>query len=160
MKRNQAMDLTVRRSKPSDLPTIVDFNAAMALETEGLELDRAVLRKGVSAVIEEPSRGFYVLAESDGRVVGQTMITFEWSDWRNGPFWWIQSVYVAPPYRRRGVYSALYRHVLEQARQSGEVRGIRLYVERENMVAQEVYFRLGMKKAAYEMYEIDFVVAR
>ena len=154
------MHVTVRRSKPSDLPTIVGYNAAMARETEGLELDRAVLTKGVAAVMREPSRGFYLLAEAAGRVVGQTMITFEWSDWRNGNFWGSQSVYVDPAYRRRGVYRELYRHVLEGAKEAGEVRGVRLYVERENSGAREVYTRLGMNKAAYEMYEIDFVVAR
>ena len=196
------MHVTVRRSKPSDLKTIVGYNAAMARETEGLELDREVLTKGVVAVMREPSRGFYLLAEAAGRVVGQTMITFEWSDWRNGNFWWIQSVYVHPAYRRRGVYRELYRqvgqtmitfewsdwrngnfwwiqsvyvhpayrrrgvyrelyrHVLEGAKEAGEVRGVRLYVERENSGAREVYTRLGMNKAAYEMYEIDFVVAR
>ncbi len=154
------MHVTVRRSKPADLPTIVDYNAAMARETEGLELDREVLAKGVEALMREPSRGFYLLGEAEGRVVGQTMITFEWSDWRNGNFWWIQSVYVDPGYRRRGVYRELYRHVLESAREADEVRGIRLYVERENSGARAVYTRLGMNKAAYEMYEIDFVVSR
>ncbi len=154
------MHVTVRRSKPADLPIIVDYNAAMARETEGLELDREVLAKGVAALMREPSRGFYLLGEAEGRVVGQTMITFEWSDWRNGNFWWIQSVYVDPGYRRRGVYRELYRHVLEGAREADEVRGIRLYVERENSGAREVYTRLGMNRAAYEMYEIDFVVSR
>ena len=154
------MRVTVRRSRPADLSTIVEYNAAMARETEGLELDREVLTKGVKAVMREPSRGHYLLAEAEGRVLGQTMITFEWSDWRNGNFWWIQSVYVDPAYRRRGVYRQLYRHVLNAAQESGEVRGVRLYVERENSGAREVYTRLGMNRAAYEMYEIDFVMKR
>ena len=151
------MHLTIRRGKLSDLPTIVGYNTAMAWETEHLNLNRDVLREGVAGVMEEPSRGFYLLAEIEGRVVGQTMITFEWTDWRNGTFWWIQSVYVHPAYRRRGIYRAIYRHVLDQAREAGGVRGLRLYVARGNTDAQKVYSRLGMKKAVYEMYEIDFL---
>lgn len=154
------MNLNIRRSILSDLNTIVAYNLALAWETEHLDLDRDVLARGVASVMEQPARGFYLLAETDGHVVGQEMVTYEWSDWRNGFFWWLQSVYVHPNYRRMGVYSALYRHVLKCAQEDQEVRGLRLYVERNNTGAQEVYRQLGMRKASYDMYEIDFIVPR
>ncbi|MFO0546896.1 MAG: N-acetyltransferase [Polyangiaceae bacterium] len=128
----------------------------MATETEGRELDRETLRRGVGALLEDPSHGFYCVAIRQGSVVGQLMVTFEWSDWRAGQFWWIQSVYVHPEHRRTGVYRALHEHVVGRARAQGGVVGVRLYVERENTRAQRTYEALGMKRAVYDMFEIDF----
>jgi GNAT superfamily N-acetyltransferase len=125
-----------------------------------VQLDPERLRLGVEAVLRDPARGFYTVAEAESRLVGQMMITYEWSDWRNGTFWWIQSVYVPPEYRKRGVYRRLYEHVLGQAKARTEVCGIRLYVDRHNRAAQQVYERLGMRAASYAMYELDFVLER
>ena len=150
--------VNVRAATPADLDIIVAFNSAMALETEGIELDVDRLRRGVTAVLDDPGRGRYFLAEIAGSVVGQLMITYEWSDWRNGCFWWIQSVYVHPDYRRRGVYRALDAHVRAEARRDGGVCGLRLYVDRDNHVAQRVYASLDMQHSHYDLYEIDFVL--
>ena len=157
----QMDDLRIRRAVPGDAAAIADFNAAMARETEHLELDAPRLRAGVEAVLADAGKGFYLVAENaDRRVVGQLMITYEWSDWRNGVFWWIQSVYVEPVARGTGVYRRLYEQVREAAAGAGNVCGLRLYVERENTRAQEVYRRQGMRPTAYEMYEVDFVIGR
>ena len=128
----------------------------MAQETEGLELDEAVVRPGVAAVLADDSRGFYLIADIDGNIAGQLMVTYEWSDWRNGLFWWIQSVYVRPEFRRRGVYSALHHHVTKAAQLTGGVCGIRLYVEQDNIIAQQVYESLNMRRTRYQMYEVEF----
>ena len=154
------MKISIRRGRLADAETIAGYNAALAAETERLQLDRDRLLRGVRAVLEDPAKGFYTVAESEDTVVGQMMITFEWSDWRNGTFWWIQSVYVHPEYRRRGVFSRLHRHVLEEATKLGTVCGLRLYVEKENRQAQRTYQRLGMQKAIFDMYEADFVLRR
>jgi ribosomal protein S18 acetylase RimI-like enzyme len=154
------LELRIRGALPEDAPVIAGFNAAMALETEHLTLDPVRLRAGVEAVLADAAKGFYFVAEEDGQVVGQLMITFEWSDWRNGNFWWIQSVYVQPETRGLGVYRRLYEHVRSAAADAGNVCGIRLYVERENKRAQEVYRRQGMRAAGYEMYEVDLVIRR
>lgn len=154
------MTLTVRRAIPADALTISDFNVAMALETERLALDPERVLKGVRALLEDPAKGFYLVAESDAVLVGQMMITFEWSDWRNATFWWIQSVYVPPQYRRRGVYKRLHQHAVAEATRCGDVCGLRLYVERKNDTAQKVYRSLGMRSAFYDMFEVDFVIAR
>ena len=141
-----------REALPTDASTIIEFQLAMARETEDLELDRAVLTRGVNAVFADPALGRYYIAESDGRVIGSLMITYEWSDWRNGMVWWIQSVYVVPEFRGRGVYAGLYAHVKALVQESA-VRGIRLYVDRRNTAAQEVYARLGMNGEHYLVFE-------
>ncbi len=146
--------ITIRRGAPADHDKIVEFNLAMAAETENRALDRSVLNAGVQAVFNDEQNGFYLIAEREGRVVGGLLITREWSDWRNGPFWWIQSVYVEPDSRRQGVYRALYAHVLDRACAAGAC-GIRLYVERENRRAQQTYAALGMGESAYTMREIE-----
>ena len=157
----QMEDLRIRRAISSDAPVIAAFNAAMARETEHLELDPIRLLTGVEAVLADPAKGFYTVAESGGgQVVGQLMITFEWSDWRNGNFWWIQSVYVDAPARGTGVYKRLYEHIRHAAAEAGNVCGLRLYVERDNTRAQEVYRRQGMQATAYRMFEVDFVIGR
>lgn len=142
----------VRRAEREDRDRIVEFNRAMARETEGRELDLATIQAGVAALLADPRRGRYFLAEREGTAVGQAMVTFEWSDWRNGPIWWIQSVYVAPVHRQEGVYRRLHEHIRRLSRQEGAV-GLRLYVDRENEAARLTYERLGMERSRYVMYE-------
>ena len=154
------MNIQIRRAALADAESIADHNAAMALETESLELDRERLRQGVEAVLRDSAKGFYIVAEVDDQVVGQMLVTFEWSDWRNATFWWLQSVYVRPEYRRRGVYRRLYEQVLDEAQARGDICGVRLYVSKENAVAQQVYERLGLRQAHYAMCEVDFVLKR
>lgn len=144
--------LQIRPATRADLPALVDWNAAMARETEGKTLDRAVLARGVAAVFDEPRRGFYLVAERAGAAVGGLLVTYEWSDWRCGDFWWIQSVYVEPAARRGGVFRALYAEVERRARAAGAA-GLRLYVETENRRAQATYEGLGMARCHYFMYE-------
>ena len=145
--------MRIRQATAADAPVLVEFNCAMALETEGKELLPEVIGAGVRALLANPAAGFYVVAESEHRVVGALLITKEWSDWRNGTFWWIQSVYVRPEFRRQGVYKTLYRHVQEMAAGDPGVCGFRLYVERENSRAQATYRSLGMKETHYRVFE-------
>src|SRR5688572_1180998 len=126
------MPLTIRRGTPADLTTIVEFNLRLAEESEGKALDPELLRAGVAAALSDPIKGPYFLAEDEGRVVGQMQVTTEFSDWRNGWFWWIQGVYVRPEARRRGVFRSLYRYVAKAAKNDPTVIGLRLYVERDN----------------------------
>jgi ribosomal protein S18 acetylase RimI-like enzyme len=145
--------LRIRLATPADAATLTEFNAAMALETEKKELLPEVIGAGVRALLANPAAGFYLVAEADGLAVAGLLITKEWSDWRNGSFWWIQSVYVRPEWRRKGVYRQLYRHVQELAAKDPAVCGFRLYVERENRRAQEAYRALGMKETRYLVFE-------
>lgn len=150
----------IRTARAEDAPLIAQFNALMALETEHRTLDHETLRKGVEAVVGQSSNGTYYVAELDGRVVGQLLITYEWSDWRNGMFWWIQSVYVREEFRGRGVFKALYKHVEGLARKHTGICGLRLYVEHDNQNAIRTYQKLGMKKTPYELFEVDFVLGK
>jgi len=155
--------LIIRRAFESDIPSIVTFSTALALETEGRELDRARLRHGTLALLDSPTHGFFLVAEAlspDRRLVGQLMITFEWSDWRNGAFWWIQSVYVDPAWRRQGVFRRLHDAVVREATADPTVCGIRLYVEQANTVAKRVYDRVGLASSGYEVYETDFTLPK
>lgn len=145
--------MKIRDATPADLPFIVAANTALAAETEGQALEPAVLQAGVQAVLADPRLGRYYLAERDGQVLGQLMTTFEWSDWRNGLFLWIQSVYVMPEHRGDGVFKALFEHLAGVARQDPRVCGIRLYVDRGNQKAQSVYGRLGMHRSNYGVME-------
>ncbi len=154
------MSLSLRAAELADLETIVGFNQALALETEGLSLDLERLRAGVRAGLQDPQRSRYFLAEQQGQPVGQVMFTDEWSDWRNGWFWWIQSVYVRPEARRQGVYSALHTHVHRLAREHPSVCGVRLYVHHQNQSAQKTYRALEMQQAHYTMFEVDFALDR
>lgn len=154
----RAMIITIRQATIADAPVIARFNSLMAAETENKMLDQALLQKGVEAILSDPSKGLYFLAEADGAVVGQTMITYEWSDWRNGTFWWIQSVYVTQEGRGKGVFKSLYEYILSLARSQTNVCGLRLYVEENNTRARQTYERLGMKESHYRMYELDFVL--
>ncbi|MEM7204798.1 MAG: GNAT family N-acetyltransferase [Planctomycetota bacterium] len=145
---------TARAATVDDAAVIARFNQAMAQETEGKALDLTTLSAGVRRVFDEPSHGRYLVAESEaGDVAGCLLITFEWSDWRNGQFWWIQSVYVHPEHRRRGVFQLLYRTVRQLGDQAGSVCGYRLYVERDNTRAQQTYRDLGMTQTPYLMFE-------
>jgi len=150
------MTVHVRNAEARDLDFIARGNAAMALETEHKRLDPETVRNGVQAAFENPARGRYFVAEIDRQLVGQLMITHEWSDWRNGDFWWIQSVYVTPEARRQGVFRELYRHVERLAQSTQGVCGLRLYVENDNMRAQRTYLGCGMVNAGYLVMETVF----
>ena len=154
------MEITVRPAVHDDIEFLVRGNAQMALETESLSLDMDRLHRGVHAVFDDASRGFYLIAEIDGARAGQMMITYEWSDWRNGVFWWIQSVYTVPEFRRRGVFHALYAEATALAQKNGSVCGLRLYVDARNLQAQATYLRCGMHETAYRLLEVDNVIAR
>lgn len=145
-------DISVRAAARIDVETLVRFNQRLAEETEDKTLDAETVRGGVEAVFDKPTRGFYLVAERGGCVVGSLMVISEWSDWRNGAFWWLQSVYVRPADRRKGVYQALHRAVRRRARDDEDVCGIRLYVERGNEGAQKTYKALGMTEAPYRLY--------
>lgn len=144
--------MNIRLAEAAEIGDLVEFNQAMALETEGKHLVPEVLRAGVSASFDDPQKGFYVVAEADGRIAGGLMVTYEWSDWRSSWVWWIQSVYVRPEFRGQRVYSKLYEFVKQRAVEAGAF-GIRLYVENDNYHAQKVYEKVGMEPSHYVMYE-------
>lgn len=150
---NNLEEISIRVAKESDARSLVEFNQAMALETEGKKLDSKILTSGVEAIFHDKNKGFYAVAESAGEIVGGLMITYEWSDWRNNWFWWIQSVYITPDFRGKRIYSKLYEFVKNLAREKENVCGFRLYVEKENVNAQKVYEKLGMEASYYLMYE-------
>ena len=156
--------IIVRPAREEDVEAIVTFSAAMALETEGRQLDMARLREGTLALLNTPDRGFFMVAAlpqgPSQRIVGQLMITFEWSDWRNAVFWWIQSVYVDPAWRRQGVYRHMHHSIMLLARSRSDVCGVRLYVEARNATARQVYSRVGLSTSNYQVYETDFVMPR
>jgi len=149
---NQTPRILVRPARNADASAIVGFNRAMALETKDLELIGPTVSAGVGAVLADPGKGFYLMAELDGRPCGALMVTPQWSDRRNGPMWWIQSVYVVPDARGSGVYRASHDTVLSMACNSG-LRGIRLYVEKSNAPAHNVYQSMGMRPSGYLMFE-------
>lgn len=147
---------TIRPARADDAPVVVQFNERLAAESEQKQLDDDVLARGVAMLLSRPDLGRYFVAEVDGRIIGQIMITYEWSDWRCAMFWWIQSVYVVPEFRQRGVFRSLYQHVESAAQNDGGVCGLRLYVERENEAAIATYQRMKMKPAGYHVYERDW----
>jgi GNAT superfamily N-acetyltransferase len=153
------MSWSVRSATPDDAPVVIDFNCRLAQESEGKTLDPTLINPGVRAALADPNKALYFVAVDDNsHIVGQMMITFEWSDWRNGWFWWIQSVYVKPEARRRGVFRALYEHVRAEAARRTDVIGLRLYVDNDNVHAQQTYLRLGMVRSNYfvlERYPLD-----
>lgn len=146
------MDLTIRAATPADVEVVARFNAALAWESEHKRLHEPTLLAGVRSLLSDPHKGFYTLAERGGEVVGQTLITFEWSDWRNGWYWWIQSVYVRADARKVGVFRALFDHLKAKAMADTEVIGLRLYVERENERARRTYEALGMIEEPYFLH--------
>jgi GNAT superfamily N-acetyltransferase len=145
--------MIIRQAKQTDAESIVEFQLAMALETEQLALDEPTVVKGVAAVMADPSKGIYYVAEIHGQIVGSLLTTFEWSDWRNGTVLWIQSVYVRPEFRKRSVFSALYKHIREKVAANTDLRGIRLYADKTNTSAHGVYKHLGMSAEHYQMFE-------
>lgn len=146
--------ISIRLATAQDAEAMVEFNQAMARETEGKQLDTRILTRGVEAVFHDPAKGFYVVAEIEsGQIVGGLMVTFEWSDWRDAWFWWIQSVYIRPDFRGRKIYRMLYEFVKEKAAEAQNICGFRLYVEKENVNARKVYEKLGMDESHYLMYE-------
>jgi GNAT superfamily N-acetyltransferase len=148
--------MEIRNARPGDIEHLVEFNRAMALETEDKPLDVDVLRRGVTRFVTDGSLGRCLVAVQGDEVLGTLSVTSEWSDWRNGLFWWIQSVYVRPEARGAGVFTMLYAHTERLARADPEVIGLRLYVERENERAQRTYARLGMHETDYRIYEVEF----
>jgi GNAT superfamily N-acetyltransferase len=150
------MPITIRAATAVDIPFLVQCNAAMALETEHKTLDRKVLACGTQAVFDDPRRGFYLIAEREAEPAGCLLVTYEWSDWRDGDWWWVQSVYVVPAHRRRGAFRTLYAEVERRARAAGAV-GLRLYVERDNTRAQQTYASLGMEEESYKMLRRGFI---
>ena len=153
------MSVSIRSARATDLEFLVEGNAAMAAETEARELDRELLAEGVAAVFGDEAKGRYYVADDGEEPIGQLLVTREWSDWRADWFWWMQSVYVVPESRGRGVFARLYAHVLAEARRDPEVCGIRLYVDNRNSAAAAVYERLGMDDAGYRVFEVDFRLA-
>jgi GNAT superfamily N-acetyltransferase len=149
------MEFKIREAALADAPVIADFNLRLAAESEGLRLEPAAVQAGVAALLNDPAKGIYYVAEIEGAVAGQTMITYEWSDWRNGNIWWIQSVYVKPEFRRGGLFRALFSHLRQLAQTRKDVCSLRLYVHRDNSRARQSYERLGMSRTQYEIYELD-----
>ena len=154
------MEITIRPAVQADAPAIASNNRATAFETKGWEIGAGLALEGARAILDEPARGFYLVADADGAVVGQCMVTYEWSDWRNGEFWWVQSVYVRPDCRRQGIFTRLYRTVEAMAEARPDVTGLRLYVEAGNATAQGAYLRLGMRHAPYILLERDYAKER
>lgn len=150
------MTISIRAAAPTDASTIAHFNNRLAEETESRTLLPKLIGSGVAALLADPSKGRYWVAEFDGEVIGQIGVTYEWSDWRNGMMWWIQSVYVNENHRRKGVYSSLYRQVESLARSDPDVIGLRLYVEKENERAQATYSKMGMKATNYQIMQVFF----
>ncbi len=146
-------NIEIRTGQPGDERALVEFNIAMARETENKSLSPVMVSAGVRNLLKNPQHGFYVVAHTGEAVAGTLMVTTEWSDWRNGEFWWIQSVYVRPEFRRRGIYRALYEFVKTRAVESGRVCGFRLYVERDNVIAQQTYRKMGMEEMRYKILE-------
>lgn len=149
---NTDLDLTITRGKASDIEAIVRFQADMAMESEGTMLDMDILTLGVTSAINDEQKGTYLVARANDTPIGSLMVTREWSDWNNQWYWWIQSVYVMPEYRNQGVYRAMYATLKDLARENG-VSQIRLYADRTNLSAQQVYQRLGMTESHYLMFE-------
>ena len=147
------LNLKIRKATPADQETIAGFQVKMAMETESIELDWKIVSNGVKAVTENPGLGQYFLAEVDGKVVASLMTTYEWSDWRNSMVWWLQSVYILPEYRRRGIFRKMYDHVKDHVQQDDTVSGIRLYVDTSNEQAHKVYEAVGMDGEHYRLFE-------
>ena len=145
--------ITIRRARRSDAGAIANFNQAIAQETENKALVPDVILAGVTALFDNPAHGFYIVAETDTQVVACLLITTEWSDWRNGLFWWVQSVFVMPDYRRQGIYRSMYQFIKDLANQEPNVCGFRLYVEKDNLRAQETYIAQGMSQSPYHFFE-------
>lgn len=147
---------TIRLGQLKDCKTLSRFNITMAEETENKKLNPDTVYKGVENLINQPEKGFYVIVETSKKVIGSLMITAEWSDWRNGLFWWIQSVYILPEFRRTGIFTGLYQFVKDKAQKKNNVHGIRLYVDKDNKTARKTYNAMNMEKTDYRIYEEEF----
>jgi GNAT superfamily N-acetyltransferase len=147
------MNIKIRKGELKDAKAIAGLNLLMAKEVENKELDFDTVFRGVKAVVKDPHKGFYLVAESKNEIVGQLMVTPEWSDWRNMNYLWIQNVYIREDLRKQGIFSALYHHLKDMAHYKKKVAGLRLYVEGSNEIAKQVYEALGMHKPGYDMYE-------
>jgi ribosomal protein S18 acetylase RimI-like enzyme len=147
------MHIQIRKAKETDLPSIVDFQLAMALETENLQLEKPIVEKGVKAAFNDLAKGQYFVTEVDGEIAASLMITFEWSDWRNGMVYWIQSVFVKEEFRRLGIYRKMYAYIQDLVNKDDNVRGIRLYVDKSNIKAQKTYENTGMNGEHYQLFE-------
>ena len=143
----------VRKATLNDLHAIVQFQLAMATETEGIKLDKEIVINGVKKVLTDGTKGQYYVAEINGNIVSSLLTTYEWSDWRNGTILWIQSVYVLPEYRRKGIYSKMYTHVKKLVLSDENLNGIRLYADKNNEAAQKTYKKLGMSPDHYVTFE-------
>jgi GNAT superfamily N-acetyltransferase len=148
-------EVAIREADTRDCELIARFNVALARESEGLALELPVVRQGVQALVADRRKGIYFVADAAGAVIGQVLITYEWSDWRNGNIWWLQSVYVQQEFRRRGVFKMLLTHVLEQARRQTQVCSVRLYMDADNATARQAYERLGIKQTNYVVFETE-----
>lgn len=146
------MTLAIRPATPADLPALIHGNTSLAWETERKKLDDPTLRRGIENLLSDAHKGFYTVAEVDGRIVGHMLITFEFSDWRDGFYWWIQSVYIWPEFRRAGVFRQIFQHVQARALADPGVIGLRLYVERDNERAQKTYTALGLEEEPYFLF--------
>ncbi len=151
---SSGIDIRIRKADLPDAEVIADFNLRLATETEGLALDPGCISAGVIALLRDPRKGVYYLAEADAQVAGQVMITYEWSDWRNGNLWWLQSVYVRKDFRGKGVFRALFEHVHRLAEQEAGVEAIRLYMHADNQSARRSYEALGMRQTKYVVFEL------
>ena len=162
MTKTPLSEVHIRSARMEDVEAIAAFSAAMAHETEGRVLDREQLCHGTRSLLETPAYGFFLVAEHQGVhasvVVAQLMVTYEWSDWRNAVFWWIQSVYVDPDWRRKGIFRKMHATVMATAKADPKVCGVRLYVESDNRLAQDVYRKVGLKPSSYAVFETDFVL--
>jgi GNAT superfamily N-acetyltransferase len=154
------MAIKIRKARVSDRSVIARFNALLASETEGKRLPAARLHAGVKALLSSPAKGIYFVGEMNKKVVGQVLITYEWSDWRNGNFWWIQSVYVDGKHRGQGIFRALFEHIVKLAKSRKDVCGLRLYMDAHNQTARQAYDRLGFKLTNYQMFESEFERSR
>lgn len=148
----------IRPASLTDAAFIADCNIRIAFETEKRQLDTKTVAAGVTALLNDSNKGVYFIAEVAGKPVGQMLITYEWSDWRNGTFWWIQSVYIIEGFRCKGVFRELFEHAHALAKAREDVCGLRLYVETQNTHAKQVYAKLGMHQTDYELFETDFVL--
>ena len=145
--------MTIREATTTDIPYLLDFQLKMALETENITLEISTLTEGVNKLFKDPSKGKYYVAVDENEVMGCLMTTYEWSDWRSGTVLWIQSVYIAAPHRGKGIYKKMYTFIQQMVNTDPDLRGIRLYVDKTNAAAKEVYQKLGMNGEHYQMYE-------
>jgi ribosomal protein S18 acetylase RimI-like enzyme len=148
------IDLSIRKATPSDIPTLIRFQQSLAIETEGVNLDRETLESGMRAMFADPSKGVYYVAVSGIDIVGCHMVTYEWSDWRNGMVYWLQSVYVKQDFRKHGVFRMMFSNLLMEVKNNPQIAGLRLYVDKSNQRAQEVYKAMGMNGDHYTVYEL------